>query len=222
MTTASLARRFVLVLDNISDNKNHASGKRGSLEKAKIELDWRVPISSLNLLITSLVWRQDHNGFTHEDPGFLDVVSNKSANITRIYLPPDANCLLSVADHCLRSQDYVNVIVADKQPHSIYLNMDEAIVHCTKGIGIWDWASNDDGVEPDVVIASAGDILTREALAAVAILRGHIPDLKIRYVNVVDLYRLQPASEHPHGLSDLDFDTLFTAPSISEKKTSTA
>ena len=180
------------------------------LEKSKTELDWRVPISSLNLLITSLVWRQDHNGFTHEDPGFLDVVSNKSANITRIYLPPDANCLLSVADHCLRSQDYVNVIVADKQPHSIYLNMDEAIVHCTKGIGIWDWASNDDGGEPDVVIASAGDILTREALAAVAILREHTPDLKIRFVNVVDLYRLQPASEHPHGLSDRDFDALFT------------
>jgi xylulose-5-phosphate/fructose-6-phosphate phosphoketolase len=180
------------------------------LEKSKTELDWRVPISSLNLLITSLVWRQDHNGFTHEDPGFLDVVSNKSANITRIYLPPDANCLLSVADHCLRSQDYVNVIVADKQPHSIYLNMDEAIVHCTKGIGIWDWASNDDGGEPDVVIASAGDILTREALAAVAILRERTPDLKIRFVNVVDLYRLQPASEHPHGLSDRDFDALFT------------
>jgi xylulose-5-phosphate/fructose-6-phosphate phosphoketolase len=180
------------------------------LEKSKLEVRWRAPISSLNLLISSLVWRQDHNGFTHEDPGFLDVVSNKSAAITRIYLPPDANCLLSVADHCLRSQDYVNVIVADKQPHLVYLDMESAIVHCTKGIGIWDWASNDDGEEPDVVVASAGDVLTQEALAAVAILRERLPDLKIRFVNVVDLYRLQPATEHPHGLSDRDFDSLFT------------
>ncbi len=180
------------------------------LEKSKLELSWRAPISSLNLLISSLVWRQDHNGFTHEDPGFLDVVSNKSATLTRIYLPPDANCLLSVADHCLRSVDYVNVIVSDKQNHLVYLDMDQAITHCTKGIGIWDWASNDAGSEPDVVIASAGDILTQEALAAVAILRQNLPDLKIRYVNVVDLYRLQPESEHPHGLSDRDFDSLFT------------
>ncbi len=180
------------------------------LEKSKLELDWRAPVSSLNLLLSSLVWRQDHNGFTHEDPGFLDVVSNKSAEITRIYLPPDANCLLSVADHCLRSVDYVNVIVADKQPHLVYLDMEAAVVHCTKGIGIWDWASNDKGVDPDVVVASAGDILTEEALAAVAILRAHLPDLKIRFVNVVDLYRLQPDSEHPHGLSDRDFDSLFT------------
>ena len=180
------------------------------LDKSKLELDWRIPISSLNILISSLVWRQDHNGFTHEDPGFLDVVSNKSASITRIYLPPDANCLLSVADHCLRSRDYVNVIVADKQPHLVYLDMDAAILHCTKGIGIWEWASNDAGGEPDAVIASAGDVLTQEALAAVAILREHVPDLRIRFVNVVDLYRLQPDSEHPHGLSDRDFDSLFT------------
>src|SRR6185312_4762545 len=180
------------------------------LDKSKLELDWRVPISSLNILISSLVWRQDHNGFTHEDPGFLDLVSNKSASITRIYLPPDANCLLSVADHCLRSRDYVNVIVADKQPHLVYLDMDAAILHCTKGIGIWEWASNDAGGEPDVVIACAGDVLTQEALAAVVILREHVPDLKIRFVNVVDLYRLQPDSEHPHGLSDRDFDSLFT------------
>jgi len=180
------------------------------LEKSKLEIDWRAPISSLNLLITSLVWRQDHNGFTHEDPGFLDLVSNKSAGITRIYLPPDANCLLSVADHCLRSEDYVNVIVADKQPHLVYLDMEAAIIHCTKGIGIWDWASNDSGSEPDVVVASSGDILTQEALAAIAILREHLPDLKIRFVNVVDLYRLQPDTEHPHGLSDRDFDSLFT------------
>lgn len=180
------------------------------LEKSKLELDWRVPISSLNLLITSLVWRQDHNGFTHEDPGFLDIVSNKSAEITRIYLPPDANCLLSVADHCLRSVDYVNVIVADKQPHLVYLDMEAAIIHCTKGIGIWEWASTDTGGDPDVVVASAGDVLTREALAAVAILREKFPDLKIRFVNVVDLYRLQPDTEHPHGLSDRDFDSLFT------------
>jgi len=180
------------------------------LEKSKAEIDWRSPISSLNILITSLVWRQDHNGFTHEDPGFLDVVSNKSAAITRIYLPPDANCLLSVADHCLQSKEYVNVIVADKQPHLVYLDMDAAIIHCTKGIGIWEWASTDAGAEPDVVVASAGDILTQEALAAVAILRQGLPDLKIRFVNVVDLYRLQPDSEHPHGLSDRDFDSLFT------------
>ena len=180
------------------------------LEKSKAELDWRAPISSLNILISSLVWRQDHNGFSHEDPGFLDVVSNKSAEITRIYLPPDANCLLSVADHCLRSKDYVNVIVSDKQPHLVYLDMEAAIVHCTRGIGIWDWASNDAGEEPDVVIASAGDVLTQEALAAVAILREHFPELKIRFVNVVDLYRLQPDTEHPHGLSSRDFDSLFT------------
>jgi xylulose-5-phosphate/fructose-6-phosphate phosphoketolase len=180
------------------------------LEKSKAEIAWRAPISSLNLLITSVVWRQDHNGFTHEDPGFLDVVSNKSAGVTRMYFPPDANCLLSVADHCLRSEDYVNVIVADKQQHLVYLDMKEAIIHCTKGIGIWDWASNDDGAEPDVVMASAGDVLTQEALAAVAILRERLPNLKIRFVNVVDLYRLQPNTEHPHGLSDRDFDSLFT------------
>jgi xylulose-5-phosphate/fructose-6-phosphate phosphoketolase len=180
------------------------------LDKSKLELGWRVPISSLNILITSLVWRQDHNGFTHEDPGFLDVVSNKSAAITRIYLPPDANCLLSVADHCLRSSDYVNVIVADKQLHLVYLDMDSAIIHCTKGIGIWDWASTDSGKEPDVVLACAGDVLTQEALAAAAILRERVPDLKLRFVNVIDLYRLQPNTEHPHGLSDRDFDSLFT------------
>jgi xylulose-5-phosphate/fructose-6-phosphate phosphoketolase len=195
---------FVHIIDSMYNQ--HAKW----LEKSKLELAWKAPISSLNLLITSLVWRQDHNGFTHEDPGFLDVVSNKSADITRIYLPPDANCLLSVADHCLRSQNYVNVIVSDKQPHLVYLDMDAAIVHCTKGIGIWEWASNDMGTEPDVVVASAGDILTQEALAAVAILRERLPDLKIRFINVVDLYRLQPDSEHPHGLSDRDFDSLFT------------
>ena len=195
---------FVHIIDSMYNQ--HAKW----LEKSKLELDWRAPISSLNLLISSLVWRQDHNGFTHQDPGFLDVVSNKSAAITRIYLPPDANCLLSVADHCLRSQDYVNVIVADKQPHLVYLDMDAAVIHCTKGIGIWEWASNDAGADPDVVIASAGDILTQEALAAVAILRERAPDLKIRFVNVVDLYRLQPDSEHPHGLCDRDFDSLFT------------
>jgi xylulose-5-phosphate/fructose-6-phosphate phosphoketolase len=195
---------FVHIIDSMYNQ--HAKW----LEKAKLELDWRAPISSLNLLISSLVWRQDHNGFTHQDPGFLDIVSNKSADITRIYLPPDANCLLSVADHCLRSEDYVNVIVSDKQPHLAYLNMEAAIIHCTKGTGIWDWASTDQGTDPDVVIASAGDILTREALAAVVILRDHFPDLKIRFVNVVDLFRLQNDTEHPHGLSDRDFDSLFT------------
>ncbi|TAL53503.1 phosphoketolase [Pandoraea sp.] len=195
---------FVHIIDSMYNQ--HAKW----LEKAKLQSAWRPPIASLNLLISSLVWRQDHNGFTHQDPGFLDLVSNKSAEITRIYLPPDANCLLSVVDHCLRSMDYVNVIVADKQLHLVYLDMEAAIDHCTKGIGIWKWASNDGGEDPDVVIASAGDILTREALAAVAILRQHFPDMKIRFVNVVDLYRLQPDTEHPHGLSDKDFDSLFT------------
>jgi xylulose-5-phosphate/fructose-6-phosphate phosphoketolase len=173
-------------------------------------LSWREAIASLNLLITSTVWRQDHNGFTHQDPGFLDVVVNKSASVTRIYLPPDVNCLLSVADHCLRSQNYVNVIVCDKQKHLQYLDMEKAIIHCTKGISIWDWASNDESGEPDVVMASAGDIPTQEALAATALLRKEFPDLKIRFINVVDLFKLQPSTEHPHGLSDWDFDSLFT------------
>ena len=173
-------------------------------------LSWRRDIASLNLLITSTVWRQDHNGFTHQDPGFLDVVLNKSAAVTRIYLPPDVNCLLSVADHCLRSENYINVIVSDKQLHLQYLNMEAAIEHCTKGIGIWDWASNDQGCEPDVVFASAGDIPTQEALAATALLREEFPDIKIRFINVVDLFKLQPNTEHPHGLSDKDFDSLFT------------
>jgi len=174
------------------------------------DIAWRAPVASLNLLISSTVWRQDHNGFTHQDPGFLDVVVNKSPSITRIYLPPDANCLLSVADHCLRSTNDVNVIVADKQAHLQYLDMDAAIRHCTKGIGIWDWASNDAGEEPDVVMAACGDVPTQEALAAVCLLRAHFPALKIRFINVVDLYRMTPASEHPHGLNDRDFDSLFT------------
>ncbi|QSA96209.1 phosphoketolase [Methylococcus sp. EFPC2] len=173
-------------------------------------LSWREEIASLNLLITSTVWRQDHNGFTHQDPGFLDLVVNKRSEVTRIYLPPDVNCLLSVADHCLKSENYVNVIVADKQLHLQYLDIDAALAHCTKGIGIWDWASNDQGVEPDVVVASAGDIPTKEALAAVAMLREEFPDLKIRFINVVDLFKLQPDNEHPHGLSRLEFDSLFT------------
>ena len=173
-------------------------------------LPWRDNIASLNLLITSTVWRQDHNGFTHQDPGFLDVVVNKSAAVTRIYLPPDVNSLLSVADHCLRSENYVNVIVCDKQMHLQYMNMDEAIKHCTKGIGIWEKACNDQGSEPDVVFASAGDIPTQEALAAIVLLREEFPDLKIRYVNVVDLFKLQPSHDHPHGLSDRDFNSLFT------------
>ncbi len=173
-------------------------------------LSWRQAIASLNLLITSTVWRQDHNGFTHQDPGFLDVVVNKSASVTRIYLPPDVNSLLSVADHCLRSQNYVNVIVCDKQKHLQFLNMEQAITHCTKGIGIWDWASNDEAGEPDVVMASAGDIPTQEALAATDLLRKEFSDLKIRFINVVDLFKLQPNTEHPHGLSDRDFDSLFT------------
>jgi xylulose-5-phosphate/fructose-6-phosphate phosphoketolase len=167
-------------------------------------------VSSLNLLITSTVWRQDHNGFTHQDPGFLDVVVNKSPEVTRIYLPPDVNTLLSVADHCLKSTNYFNVIVSDKQKHHQFLNMEAAIEHCTKGIGIWDWASNDQGSEPDAVMVGCGDIVTQEALAAVWLLREFFPQLKIRFINVVDLYRLTPKSEHPHGLSDRDFDSLFT------------
>jgi xylulose-5-phosphate/fructose-6-phosphate phosphoketolase len=195
---------FVHVIDSMFNQ--HAKW----LEKSRRETRWRAPIPSLNLLITSLVWRQDHNGFTHQDPGFLDLVTNKSPEVTRIYLPPDANTLLSVADHCLTSTDYINVIVADKQPHLQYLSIEEAVKHCTKGVGIWDWASNDQGEEPDVVFASAGDIATKECLAAVAILRQRFPDLKIRFVNVVDLFKLQPNTEHPHGLSDRDFDSLFT------------
>jgi xylulose-5-phosphate/fructose-6-phosphate phosphoketolase len=194
---------FVHVIDSMVNQ--HAKW----LEKAS-ELSWRAPVPSLNLLITSTVWRQDHNGFTHQDPGFLDVVANKSPEVTRIYLPPDANSLLSVADHCLRSKNYVNVIVCDKQLHLQYLDMESAITHCTKGIGLWDWASNDQGSEPDVVIATAGDVPTLEGLAATALLRTEFPDLKIRFINVVDLFRLQPDTEHPHGLSDRDFDSLFT------------
>ena len=174
------------------------------------KLSWRQEIASLNLLITSTVWRQDHNGFTHQDPGFLDVVVNKSAAVTRIYLPPDVNSLLSVANHCLSSEDYINVIVSDKQMHLQYMDMDTAIKHCAKGIGIWDWASNEQGEEPDLVMASAGDIPTQEALAATALLREEFPELKIRFINVVDLFKLQPATEHPHGLTDRDFDSLFT------------
>ncbi len=173
-------------------------------------IPWRQPIASLNYLLTSHVWRQDHNGFSHQDPGFIDHVVNKKAEVVRVYLPPDANTLLSVADHCLRSRQYVNVIVAGKQPARQFLTMEEAVVHCTKGIGMWDWASTDDGGEPDVVMACAGDVPTLETLAAVDFLREHVPDLKIRVINVVDLMRLQPEREHPHGLSDADFDALFT------------
>jgi xylulose-5-phosphate/fructose-6-phosphate phosphoketolase len=174
-------------------------------------IPWRRPIASLNYLLTSHVWRQDHNGFSHQDPGFLDHVINKKADVVRVYLPPDANCLLSVADHCLRSRNYVNVIVAGKQPALQYLDMDAAVKHCTAGVGIWDWASNDQGAEPDVVMACCGDVPTLETLAAVDLLRKLVPDLKIRVVNVVDLMTLQPASEHPHGLNDRDFDAIFTA-----------
>jgi xylulose-5-phosphate/fructose-6-phosphate phosphoketolase len=173
-------------------------------------LSWRKKIASLNIFVTSTVWRQDHNGFTHQDPGFLDVVVNKSSAVTRIYMPPDINSLLSVANHCLRSENYVNVIVCDKQMHLQYMDMDSAITHCTKGIGMWDWACNDQGAEPDVVMASAGDIPTQETLAAIVLLRQEFPDLKIRYINVIDLFKLQPSTEHPHGLSDRDFDSLFT------------
>ncbi|MEA2442312.1 MAG: xylulose-5-phosphate/fructose-6-phosphate phosphoketolase, partial [Thermoleophilaceae bacterium] len=179
--------------------------------KVTRDIPWRTPIASLNYLLSSHVWRQDHNGFSHQDPGFIDHVVNKKAEIVRVYLPPDANCLLSVGDHCLRSRGYVNVIVAGKQPGLDYLTMDEAVAHCTRGLGIWDWASNDSDGEPDVVMACAGDIPTLETVAAAALLREHLPDLRVRVVNVVDLMRLEPESEHPHGLSDAEFDALFTA-----------
>jgi xylulose-5-phosphate/fructose-6-phosphate phosphoketolase len=181
--------------------------------KTTDEIPWRQPIASLNYLLTSHVWRQDHNGNSHQDPGFLDIVVNKKADVVRVYLPPDANTLLSVADHCLRSRQYINVIVAGKQPEPQWLDMDAAIKHCTAGIGIWKWASNDEGGEPDVVMACAGDVPTLEALAAVDLLHTHLPDLKIRFVNVVDLMVLQPETEHPHGLSDREFDSIFTTES---------
>jgi len=180
------------------------------LKVTRKEIPWRRPIASLNYLLTSHVWRQDHNGFSHQDPGFIDHVVNKKADVVRVYFPPDANTLLSVVDHCLRSRDYVNVIVAGKQPQPQWLDMDAAIKHCTYGIGIWEWASNDKGSEPDVVMACAGDVPTLETLAAVQLLREHAPDLKVRVVNVVDLMTLQPKEEHPHGLTDKEFDTLFT------------
>jgi xylulose-5-phosphate/fructose-6-phosphate phosphoketolase len=178
--------------------------------KVTKQLPWRRPIASLNYLLASHVWQQDHNGFTHQDPGFLDHVINKKADIVRVYLPPDANCLLSVADHCLRSRNYVNVVVAGKRNMPQWLNMDQAVVHCTEGIGIWEWASNDQGGEPDVVMACCGDTPTLEIMAATSILREHLPELKVRVVNVVDLMKLQPSTEHPHGLSDADYDSIFT------------
>ena len=179
--------------------------------KVTREIRWRRPIASLNYLLTSHVWRQDHNGFSHQDPGFIDHVANKKAEVIRVYLAPDANTLLSVADHCLRSRNYVNVMVAGKQPALNYLSMDEAIVHCTRGLGIWDWASSDAGQETDVVLACAGDVPTLETLAAADLIRQHLPELKVRVVNVVDLMRLQPATEHPHGLADTEFDEIFTS-----------
>ncbi|HEY1419543.1 MAG TPA: phosphoketolase family protein, partial [Candidatus Dormibacteraeota bacterium] len=178
--------------------------------KVTREIPWRRPIASLNYLLSSHVWRQDHNGFSHQDPGFIDHVVNKKSEVIRVYLAPDTNCLLSIADHCLRSRNYVNVIVAGKQPALSYLTMEEAIAHCTRGLGIWDWASTDAGREPDVVLACAGDVPTLETLAAADLIRRHLPDVSVRVVNVVDLMRLQPPSEHPHGLSDAEFDDVFT------------
>jgi xylulose-5-phosphate/fructose-6-phosphate phosphoketolase len=180
------------------------------LDISKNHVPWRASVASQNILLSSTVWRQDHNGFSHQDPGFIDLVTNKSPSVTRIYLPPDANTLLAVADECLRSTDCINVIVADKQKHLQFNTIDEAMVHCSKGIGIWARASNDQGVAPDVVMASCGDVATQEALGATALLREHLPDLKVRFVNVVDLYKMQPASEHPHGSTEREFDSLFT------------
>ena len=194
---------FVHIIDSMVNQ--HAKW----LEKCD-EIPWRAKVSSLNLLITALVWRQDHNGFTHQDPGFLDVIANKSPKVVRIYLPPDANCLLSVADHCLRSVNYVNVIVSDKKEHLQYLDLDAAVAHCTKGAGIWNWASSDQSTEPDVVMASCGDCPTMESLAATALLRQYFPDVRIRFVNVVDLLKLVPNTEHSHGLTDREFEALFT------------
>jgi xylulose-5-phosphate/fructose-6-phosphate phosphoketolase len=179
--------------------------------KVSRTIPWRRPIASLNYLLTSHVWRQDHNGFSHQDPGFIDHVVNKKADVVRVYLPPDANTLLSVVNHCLHSRNYVNVIVAGKQPAPQWLDMNAAIEHCTTGLGIWGWASNDQGTEPDVVMACCGDVPTLETLAAVDLLRKHVPELKIRVVNIVDLMTLQPATEHPHGLPDREFDSIFTA-----------
>jgi xylulose-5-phosphate/fructose-6-phosphate phosphoketolase len=195
---------FIHIIDSMFNQ--HAKW----LKVCKSEIPWRRPIASLNYLLTSHVWRQDHNGFSHQDPGFIDHVVNKKADIVRVYFPPDANTLLSVADHCLRSRDYVNVIVAGKQPNPQWLDMDQAVKHCTSGIGIWEWASNDKGYQPDVVMACCGDVPTIETLAAVDLLRKLVPDLKIRVINVVDLMTLQSEHEHPHGLSDYEFDTLFT------------
>jgi xylulose-5-phosphate/fructose-6-phosphate phosphoketolase len=195
---------FVHVIDSMFNQ--HAKW----LKVTREGIPWRRPIASLNYLLTSHVWRQDHNGFSHQDPGFIDHVGNKKAEVVRVYLPPDANTLLSVTNHCLRSRNYVNVIVAGKQPALQYLDMDGAIKHCTAGIGIWEWASNDKGSEPDIVMACCGDIPTLETLAAVDLLRAHLPDLKVRVVNIVNLMRLQPQTEHPHGLSDKEFDSLFT------------
>jgi xylulose-5-phosphate/fructose-6-phosphate phosphoketolase len=195
---------FIHVVDSMFNQ--HAKW----LKTTRKEIPWRAPIASLNYLLTSHVWRQDHNGFSHQDPGFIDHAVNKKADIIRVYLPPDANTLLSVTDHCLRSRNYVNIIVAGKQPALQYLDMDAAIKHCTAGIGIWEWASNDKGSEPDVVMACAGDVPTLETLAAVHLLRQYVPALRIRVINVVDLMKLQPQEEHPHGLSNRDFDTLFT------------
>jgi xylulose-5-phosphate/fructose-6-phosphate phosphoketolase len=178
--------------------------------KVSAELPWRQKIASLNYLLASHVWQQAHNGFTHQDPGFIDVVVNKKASIVRVYLPPDANCLLSVWDHCLRSKHYINVVIAGKYQSHQWLSIDKAIEHCTNGVGIWQWASNDQGAEPDVVMACCGDVPTLETLAAVSILQEHLPDLKVRVVNVVDLMKLESETRHPHGLSDPDFDALFT------------
>ena len=195
---------FVHVVDSMFNQ--HAKW----LKVTSKEIPWRAPIASLNYLLSSHVWRQDHNGFSHQDPGFIDHAVNKKADIIRVYLPPDANTLLSVTDHCLRSRNYINIVVAGKQPALQYLDMDSAIKHCTAGIGIWEWASNDKGGEPDLVMACAGDVPTLETLAAVHLLRQFVPDLKIRVINVIDLMKLQPKEEHPHGLPDKDFDTLFT------------
>ena len=229
-STDKLEGHRIITVEGLSDREKEvytwAFGKAGAVQcgfcipgmviSAKALLDvnpepsWRHDIASLNYILASNVWQQDHNGFTHQDPGFLDHVANKKADVVRMYLPPDANCLLSCFDHCIKSRNYVNVIVASKHPRPQWLTMDQAVKHCTQGIGIWDWASNDQGQEPDVVMACCGDTPTLETLAAVTILRHELPELKIRVINVVDLMKLQPHTEHPHGLTDEEYDMLFT------------
>ena len=210
VANAYLDGTYSEVYPNISRDEEGMVAQHAKWLKVCNQLPWRQSIASLNLILSSNVWQQDHNGYTHQDPGFLDHIANKKADVVRLYLPPDTNCLLSCFDHCVRSRDYVNVLVTSKHPRPQWLTMEQAVKHCTQGVGIWDWASSDAGQEPDIVMACCGDTPTLETLAAVTILRDAMPELKIRVVNVVDLMKLEPNTKHPHGLTDADYDTLFT------------